>query len=704
VSARALLIAEADGALGTGNVIIEAGGRLMLRSGAASNYIANGALLQISLGAAAGTVNLDFSGTDTIGSISFDGGATLAAAGTWGSPASNAEHSSGLFTGAGILNVVSGPAAANPFGVFTINRGLWDNKMPDAVWDRGFVRLNSIVKSPDGTTFQWGSALSEGIDGNFYGTNCFNSGTTPPMPNDRNWTLVLADMPGWLQASGTTVLTPNNWTDWKNLVKWVVAQFPSQVKMVEVSNEMYWSGSTQRGWQDAPAMAEYIKQTAIAVREANPALIVGGPTWTRTGQLYRDWLVSLAGVTLSDGTHPLDWLNVITMHNYSGDDMVGAEAKFTQWADDLDEWYAKVDSLGYGHLPHYWTEFGWPLIDNDENGNPTNKIVTGDEAARLYARGMACLKAAGSSGIIPFSMAAISGTSAPNTPNKEDFAFYNPYNVTTRPAYPSAAMAMRFLKDAGAGTITISGSTQTVVDFKDRAVIWDGAGSYNYTPAFAIGAAADLYGNPITISGTTIPIGPAPVYVAKNLVVNSGFELLNASGTAKNFSYISYNGAPTIAVDGATSHSGSNSIQIYGSGTTNRGAVSGSRIPVIGGRQYKLTVWYRSAGSISADAILSRLMAWHTAGGTSEADKDPWVLSGTQNPAAAVCTVLQGATDALNGSNVLVKSSQTSPNQWSNFSATFQLPATTVELSIELFNWYGDGTVWFDDASISLVP
>jgi hypothetical protein len=132
-------------------------------------------------------------------------------------------------------------------------------------------------------------------------------------------------------------------------------------------------------------------------------------------------------------------------------------------------------------------------------------------------------------------MAAISGTSAPNTPNKEDFAFYNPYNVTTRPAYPSAAMAMRFLKDAGAGTITISGSTQTVVDFKDRAVIWDNAGSYNYTPAFAIATAADLNGNPITITGgNSVPIGPDPVYVTKAPVFQIAVSR-KTHGTAGDF-------------------------------------------------------------------------------------------------------------------------------------------------------------------------
>ncbi len=50
------------------------------------------------------TVNLNFSGTASIGQLSLDGGATTAASGTWGSPTSGAQHTSSRFTGIGLLS------------------------------------------------------------------------------------------------------------------------------------------------------------------------------------------------------------------------------------------------------------------------------------------------------------------------------------------------------------------------------------------------------------------------------------------------------------------------------------------------------------------------------------------------------------------------------------------------------------------------
>ena len=50
-------------------------------------------------------VTNSFSGTDTIGGLSFDGGATWQEAGTWGSSTSTAANKDSHFTGAGILNV-----------------------------------------------------------------------------------------------------------------------------------------------------------------------------------------------------------------------------------------------------------------------------------------------------------------------------------------------------------------------------------------------------------------------------------------------------------------------------------------------------------------------------------------------------------------------------------------------------------------------
>ncbi|MFA6960932.1 MAG: hypothetical protein WC205_09295 [Opitutaceae bacterium] len=396
--------------------------------------------------------------------------------------------------------------SANPFGVFTINRGLWGARMPDAAWDRGFVRLHTIIKNQDGT-FAWaGSPTSPGVSSNFYGAGCFER-----LPSDRNWVLCLDGLPPWLQADPKDVLTPNNWTDFENLISWVVAQFPPQVKVLEIANEYGWWDTTSRAWPDAATMAEYIKRVSRTVRQQRPDLTVAGPAWVNTSSFLRERFAELAACKWSDGTRTLDWLGAISMHNYSGLDEVGAEAKFGRWSDDLAAWYQWVDTLGYARLPHYWTEFGFPLkYNNQADGHPAGRAVTAAEAARFYARAMTLLKARNAACILPFSLASFDGHGG-----TQDFGFHDETNTTRRPAYFAATTTMAFLKDAGPGTILHDG-TRTVVNFSDRAVIWDSASRYSYDPGYTIRAAIDLKGDPvIPANARTVPVGPDPVFVTK---------------------------------------------------------------------------------------------------------------------------------------------------------------------------------------------
>lgn len=97
-----ILVASTDGALGTGNVSLEAASvTLILQNGATNNYIADTATLNI--GFTNDTVNLAYSGTDTIKALVING--VTQANGTWGSPTSGAMHTDPVFTGSGILNV-----------------------------------------------------------------------------------------------------------------------------------------------------------------------------------------------------------------------------------------------------------------------------------------------------------------------------------------------------------------------------------------------------------------------------------------------------------------------------------------------------------------------------------------------------------------------------------------------------------------------
>jgi autotransporter-associated beta strand protein len=103
VQANAALDVQHDGALGTGSVLVQAGGQLTLESGAANSYIAPTANLVLQNSTA--TVQLNYSGVNNIAGISFDNGSTWVADGTWGAPGSGAAHTSAVFSGSGLLNV-----------------------------------------------------------------------------------------------------------------------------------------------------------------------------------------------------------------------------------------------------------------------------------------------------------------------------------------------------------------------------------------------------------------------------------------------------------------------------------------------------------------------------------------------------------------------------------------------------------------------
>ena len=92
------MVADTDGSLGTGNISLSAASvTLTLQNGATHNYIADTATLNI--GFTNDTVNLPFSGTDTIRALVING--VSEATGTWGSPTSAAMHTDPIFTGPG---------------------------------------------------------------------------------------------------------------------------------------------------------------------------------------------------------------------------------------------------------------------------------------------------------------------------------------------------------------------------------------------------------------------------------------------------------------------------------------------------------------------------------------------------------------------------------------------------------------------------
>jgi fibronectin-binding autotransporter adhesin len=104
------LIANHDGALGSGNVTLSITGvTVTLQNGTLNNYIGDVAGLSLLTG---DTVNLNFTGTpDTVGALTIDGVAQ--ATGLWGSAASGAPNVSADFSGTGEI-LVTGAAVPEP--------------------------------------------------------------------------------------------------------------------------------------------------------------------------------------------------------------------------------------------------------------------------------------------------------------------------------------------------------------------------------------------------------------------------------------------------------------------------------------------------------------------------------------------------------------------------------------------------------------
>jgi autotransporter-associated beta strand protein len=100
--------AQYDGALGKGNVTVS-NASLTLASGTLNTYISSSANLLLK--GASAVVNLNFTGTNLIRGISFDGGATFGAAGTWGPTGSGVAHQSAQLAGTGFLEVAGAPSA-----------------------------------------------------------------------------------------------------------------------------------------------------------------------------------------------------------------------------------------------------------------------------------------------------------------------------------------------------------------------------------------------------------------------------------------------------------------------------------------------------------------------------------------------------------------------------------------------------------------
>jgi autotransporter-associated beta strand protein len=148
------LEAAADGSLGTGNVTVNSPGILQLDTVQGIATTAN-----LILSGAAPVANLNYSGTCTLNALSTNGGVTYATSGTFGSPTSGAVNTSSVFTGNGVLQVVTTQTGSTTTLASSLNPANLNTNYGASVQFTATV-ASTAAGTPTGTvTFKNGTAV-----------------------------------------------------------------------------------------------------------------------------------------------------------------------------------------------------------------------------------------------------------------------------------------------------------------------------------------------------------------------------------------------------------------------------------------------------------------------------------------------------------------------------------------------------------------
>lgn len=180
------------------------------------------------------------------------------------------------------------------------------------------------------------------------------------------------------------------------------------------------------------------------------------------------------------------------------------------------------------------------------------------------------------------------------------------------------------------------------------------------------------------------------------LVENGSFEIVNDKGEAVGFQFWLANGDVEIVVTDEASRTGKNSVRISGTDKP-RGSVT-FRGDVTGGETYRFQVWYRydidgpwetpSGFPWMGHHVLMRLMVYNKDGKIPFSDA--WIVDPNE-----------GWYDVRENMHVLPAPWEFGdPNEWALFSTTIKMPEDAIRVEVNLFNWFGEGKVYFDDLSV----
>lgn len=176
--------------------------------------------------------------------------------------------------------------------------------------------------------------------------------------------------------------------------------------------------------------------------------------------------------------------------------------------------------------------------------------------------------------------------------------------------------------------------------------------------------------------------------IEENLIANGSFEIVSVDWP-DGFGRFTGAGTPVFAVDSQVKRTGERSISITAD-KDSRGNTHTS-VGVEGDASYRLTVWYRATEGIEPGDIIVRLQAYD-----GDNNKVNWDLDWVYDRSEVDAHVASG------NLSINPLSTVTPGDTWQSLTASFTVPANVTKISIDLWNWYGEGTVWYDD--LSLVP
>ncbi|HHV44340.1 MAG TPA: hypothetical protein GXX57_06710 [Firmicutes bacterium] len=158
-----------------------------------------------------------------------------------------------------------------------------------------------------------------------------------------------------------------------------------------------------------------------------------------------------------------------------------------------------------------------------------------------------------------------------------------------------------------------------------------------------------------------------------NLLPNGSFEILR-DGVLFRWGKDNWGTGAQVSIDESTAKDGTNSVKIYAPTAQDRGGVN-HRLMVIPGATYRFSAWAKTEGVVGGDledkGPLARILFY-------ESDQ---------------------ATSGQQGILVHVPKVQ----DWTYVSHEFTVPAGMVSMRIDLFMYYQQGTVWWDDVQLAFV-